>query len=101
MRDYDTVKVEQEVPNEFLLVLDEGTDEFETDAPPGRVLQEHRAEDAAQEEAWQCARCVCRCPPPFSSPLFVRLAWRVLCWRGRECRRTSRTATRGTANAIW
>ncbi len=26
VRDYETVKVEQEVPNEFLLVLDEGTD---------------------------------------------------------------------------
>ena len=24
MRDYETVKVEQEVPNEFLLVLDDG-----------------------------------------------------------------------------
>ncbi|KZP21070.1 hypothetical protein FIBSPDRAFT_860978 [Athelia psychrophila] len=27
VRDYETVKVEQEVPNEFLLVLDDGTDE--------------------------------------------------------------------------
>lgn len=30
VRDYETVKVEQEVPNEFLLVLDEGTDEFDS-----------------------------------------------------------------------
>ena len=30
VRDYETVKVEQEVPNEFVLVLDEGTDEFDT-----------------------------------------------------------------------
>ena len=29
VRDYETVKVEQEVPNEFLLVLDEGTDDFD------------------------------------------------------------------------
>ena len=35
VRDYETVKVEQEVPNEFLLVLDEGTDEFETDTKGG------------------------------------------------------------------
>ena len=35
VRDYETVKVEQEVPNEFLLVLDEGRDEFETDARGG------------------------------------------------------------------
>ena len=35
VRDYETVKVEQEVPNEFLLVLDEGTDEFETDVRGG------------------------------------------------------------------
>lgn len=35
VRDYETVKVEQEVPNEFLLVLDEGTDEFETDLRGG------------------------------------------------------------------
>lgn len=27
VRDYETVKVEQEVPNEFLLVLDDGTDD--------------------------------------------------------------------------
>lgn len=27
VRDYETVKVEQEVPNEFLLVLDDGMDE--------------------------------------------------------------------------
>ena len=31
VRDYETVKVEQELPNEFLLVLDEGTDDSETD----------------------------------------------------------------------
>ncbi|EJF59351.1 hypothetical protein DICSQDRAFT_162524 [Dichomitus squalens LYAD-421 SS1] len=35
VRDYETVKVEQEVPNEFLLVLDEGTDEFDTDTKGG------------------------------------------------------------------
>ena len=29
VRDYETVKVEQEVPNEFLLVLDEGRDDFD------------------------------------------------------------------------
>ncbi|PIL33234.1 hypothetical protein GSI_04684 [Ganoderma sinense ZZ0214-1] len=35
VRDYEMVKVEQEVPNEFLLMLDEGTDEFETDVQGG------------------------------------------------------------------
>ncbi|KAI0793721.1 RNA polymerase II-associated [Fomes fomentarius] len=35
IRDYETVKVEQEVPNEFLLVLDEGQDEFEGKRPKG------------------------------------------------------------------
>lgn len=38
MRDYETVKVEQEVPNEFLLVLDDGQvkseDEETTDQKP-------------------------------------------------------------------
>ena len=35
VRDYETVKVEQEVPNEFLLVLDEGSDEFDNKRPKG------------------------------------------------------------------
>ena len=34
VRDYETVKVEQEVPNEFLLVLDEGLDEFDSKGRP-------------------------------------------------------------------
>lgn len=37
VRDYETVKVEQEVPNEFLLVLDEGSDPFDTDNKAGHV----------------------------------------------------------------
>ncbi|KAI0741362.1 RNA polymerase II-associated [Daedaleopsis nitida] len=36
VRDYETVKVEQEVPNEFLLVLDEGTDEPDMSGGPIR-----------------------------------------------------------------
>ena len=35
MCDYETVKVKQEVLNEFLLVLVEGMDEFETDIKGG------------------------------------------------------------------
>lgn len=31
MRDYETVKVEQEVPNEFLLVLDDGPPQQDLD----------------------------------------------------------------------
>ena len=34
VRDYETVKVEQEVPNEFLLVLDEGGDEVDAKGVP-------------------------------------------------------------------
>ncbi|THH18046.1 hypothetical protein EW146_g2862 [Bondarzewia mesenterica] len=34
VRDYEVVKVEQEVPNEFLLVFDEG--DIEVDGPPGK-----------------------------------------------------------------
>ena len=34
VRDYETVKVEQEVPNEFVLVLDEGSSEFDTKTAP-------------------------------------------------------------------
>ncbi len=37
VRDYETVKVEQEVPNEFLLVLDEGSDSFDADNLAGHV----------------------------------------------------------------
>ncbi|RDX54366.1 RNA polymerase II-associated [Lentinus brumalis] len=37
VRDYETVKVEQEVPNEFLLVLDEGSDPFDADNHAGHV----------------------------------------------------------------
>ncbi|KAI0716029.1 RNA polymerase II-associated [Cerioporus squamosus] len=37
VRDYETVKVEQEVPNEFLLVLDEGSDPFDADNGTGHV----------------------------------------------------------------
>jgi RNA polymerase II-associated factor 1 len=33
VRDYETVKVEQEVPNEFLLVLDHGTDDGDGETP--------------------------------------------------------------------
>ena len=35
MRDYETVKVEQEVPNEFVLVLDEGSDDPFDERPGG------------------------------------------------------------------
>ena len=34
VRDYETVKVEQEVPNEFVLVLDEGLGEYDTKSVP-------------------------------------------------------------------
>lgn len=38
MRDYEVVKVEQEVPNEFLLVFDEGdASSFTTDGEARRV----------------------------------------------------------------
>ncbi|KAM5544262.1 hypothetical protein V8D89_001922 [Ganoderma adspersum] len=37
VRDYETFKVKQQMPNEFLLVLDEGTDEFETDVRGGAL----------------------------------------------------------------
>ena len=35
VRDYETVKVEQEVPNEFVLVLDEGSDDPFNELPGG------------------------------------------------------------------
>ena len=43
MRDYETVKVEQEVPNEFLLVLYEGDDEASLDSDPTKPRKERGA----------------------------------------------------------
>ena len=43
VRDYETVKVEQEVPNEFLLVLYEGDGEGSLDSDPTRVRRERGA----------------------------------------------------------
>ena len=34
MRDYEVVKVDQEVPNELLLVIDDGEDEIKTEIKP-------------------------------------------------------------------
>jgi len=43
VRDYETVKVEQEVPNEFLLVLYEGNPEDSLDSDPTKVRKERGA----------------------------------------------------------
>ena len=38
VRDYEVVKVEQEVPNEFLLVLDDGVTDIKDFAPDGEIM---------------------------------------------------------------
>lgn len=38
IRDYEVVKVEQEVPNEFLLVLDGGVTDIKDVIPEGEVM---------------------------------------------------------------
>jgi len=43
VRDYETVKVEQEVPNEFLLVLYDGDPEDPLDSDPTRAHKERGA----------------------------------------------------------
>jgi RNA polymerase II-associated factor 1 len=42
VRDYETVKIEQDVPNEFLLVLDDG------DLPPTRTINDTPLERRAK-----------------------------------------------------
>lgn len=47
VRDYETVKVEQDVPNEFLLVLDDGPSKEEVDdAINGVGIKPHRPKGA-------------------------------------------------------
>jgi RNA polymerase II-associated factor 1 len=47
VRDYETVKVEQEVPNEFLLVLHDGDSEHDNDDPFGESIKPPPREKAA------------------------------------------------------
>ncbi|KAJ2933140.1 hypothetical protein H1R20_g3941, partial [Candolleomyces eurysporus] len=47
VRDYETVKVEQEVPNEFLLVLNDGDSEQDNDDPFGEHIKPPPREKAA------------------------------------------------------
>lgn len=46
MRDYETVKVEQEVPNEFLLVLDDGVLEDVQDVLDSETKPQRRGHGA-------------------------------------------------------
>jgi Paf1 len=72
VRDYETVKVEQEVPNEFLLVIHDGDDEedvFETMERPKKekgayyknierkmLLKKRRANVSVQCRCWHGSR---------------------------------------------
>lgn len=84
MRDYETVKVEQEVPNEFLLVLDDG---MSADSPRAKGAYYKNIE---RKMLLKKKRVNVRFPPPFPlgrhTPADLTL-----------CRRTRRTATSGTS----
>ena len=93
VRDYGTVKVEQEVPNEFLLVLDEGTDEFETDVrggaprPKGAYYKNIERKMLLKKKRVNVRRILlCPSRPDERS-----------CTDSNAYRRTSRTATSGTS----